>query len=71
MLLERGKRARQWLRRRPEKDILIVSHGCFLHFLTDDWVDAVNAHGGCASTWSERQHTTQRKPATNVACNYN
>ncbi|KAI0907910.1 histidine phosphatase superfamily [Ustulina deusta] len=55
MLLERGKRARQWLRRRPEKDILIVSHGCFLHFLTDDWVDAVNAH---ATSWDNAEVRT-------------
>lgn len=23
----------------------MVSHGCFLHFLTDDWVNADNSHG--------------------------
>ncbi|KAI1192372.1 histidine phosphatase superfamily [Nemania serpens] len=55
MLLERGKRARRWLRRRPEKNILVVSHGCFLHFLTDDWVDAVNSH---ATSWDNAEVRT-------------
>ncbi|KAK4866179.1 hypothetical protein LT330_008520 [Penicillium expansum] len=43
-LLERAQLAREWLRQRPEKEIVVVSHGCFLHFLTDDWVNAVNSH---------------------------
>ncbi|KAK6832159.1 hypothetical protein RU639_002664 [Aspergillus parasiticus] len=43
-LLERAQLARQWLSQRYEKELIVVSHGCFLHFLTDDWVNAVNSH---------------------------
>ncbi|KAK2590924.1 hypothetical protein QQS21_011385 [Conoideocrella luteorostrata] len=44
-LLARAQRARQWLSQRPEREIVLVSHGCFLHLLTDDWVNAVNPRG--------------------------
>jgi hypothetical protein len=30
---------------RPEEEIVLVSHGYFLHFLTDDWIDSLNTHG--------------------------
>ncbi|CAI7656073.1 uncharacterized protein N7487_003287 [Penicillium crustosum] len=43
-LLERAQLAREWLSQRPEKEIVVVSHGCFLHFLTEDWVNADNSH---------------------------
>ncbi|KAJ3494474.1 hypothetical protein NLG97_g4053 [Lecanicillium saksenae] len=33
----RAQAARQWLKEQPYKDIAVVSHGCFLHFLTEDW----------------------------------
>ncbi|KAE8336284.1 histidine phosphatase superfamily [Aspergillus arachidicola] len=51
-LLERAQPARQWLSQRPEKEIVVVSHGCFLHFLTDDWVNAVNSH---ATDWANAE----------------
>ncbi|PIG79139.1 hypothetical protein AARAC_007716 [Aspergillus arachidicola] len=51
-LLERAQLARQWLSQRPEKEIVVVSHGCFLHFLTDDWVNAVNSH---ATDWANAE----------------
>ncbi|KAE8322461.1 hypothetical protein BDV39DRAFT_209713 [Aspergillus sergii] len=51
-LLERAQIARQWLSQRPEKEIVVVSHGCFLHFLTDDWVNAVNSH---ATDWANAE----------------
>ncbi|KAF2657635.1 phosphoglycerate mutase-like protein [Lophiostoma macrostomum CBS 122681] len=28
---------RRWLWQRPERHILVVTHGAFLHFLTEDW----------------------------------
>lgn len=34
---ERAKTARRWLRSRPERDIVVVTHGALLHYLTDDW----------------------------------
>ncbi|KAJ6784979.1 hypothetical protein PWT90_01778 [Aphanocladium album] len=33
----RAQAARQWLAKQPHKDIAVISHGCFLHFLTEDW----------------------------------
>lgn len=45
-LLERARLAREWLSQRPEKEIVLVTHGCFLHFLTDDWVNSVNPATG-------------------------
>ncbi|KAF5964043.1 histidine phosphatase superfamily, clade-1 [Fusarium bulbicola] len=41
-ILERARAARQWLSERPESEIVVVTHGCFLHFFTDDWVNSVN-----------------------------
>lgn len=38
-LKERGRRARHWLRLRPEKHVVAVTHGGFLHYLTDNWSD--------------------------------
>jgi len=33
----RAAKARQWLLNRPEKDIVVVTHGGFLHYFTEDW----------------------------------
>ena len=30
---------RLWLQSRPEKEIVLVGHGGFLHYLTEDWTD--------------------------------
>ncbi|RGP71762.1 histidine phosphatase clade-1 [Fusarium sporotrichioides] len=51
-LLERAKQARSWLSERPEAEIVVISHGCFLHFLTDDWVNAVNPQ---ATDWANAE----------------
>ncbi|KAM0079630.1 hypothetical protein ACKRZS_008241 [Fusarium odoratissimum] len=44
-LIKRAEVARQWLSERPEREIVVVSHGGFLHFLTDDWVNVINPDG--------------------------
>ncbi|KAI9787844.1 MAG: hypothetical protein M1816_007411 [Peltula sp. TS41687] len=36
----RAKAARQWLKSRPEKNIVLVTHGGFLHYFTEDWTDS-------------------------------
>ncbi|WEW58110.1 hypothetical protein PRK78_003577 [Emydomyces testavorans] len=36
----RAREARRWLKSRPEKEIVIVSHGGFLHYFTEDWQDS-------------------------------
>jgi len=32
----RAREARQWLKSRPEKEIVMVTHGGFLHYFTED-----------------------------------
>ena len=41
----RAKEARQWLKARPEKEIVLVTHGGFLHFFTEDWAETNKFHG--------------------------
>lgn len=36
-LRKRAKEVRQWLRARPEKAIVLVTHGGFVHHFTEDW----------------------------------
>ena len=36
----RAREARQWLKARPEKEIVVVTHGGFLHYFTEDWTDS-------------------------------
>ncbi len=38
-LEERAREARRWLKSRPEKEIVLVTHGHFLHYFTEDWTD--------------------------------
>jgi broad specificity phosphatase PhoE len=33
----RAVELRKWLWKRPESNIVLVSHGAFLHYLTEDW----------------------------------
>ena len=33
----RAREVRQWLKARPEKVIVVITHGGFLHYLTEDW----------------------------------
>ncbi|OXV11469.1 hypothetical protein Egran_00770 [Elaphomyces granulatus] len=47
-LIARAKAARQWLRARPEKVIVVVGHGGFLHYLTNDWSGIGDAEHACA-----------------------
>lgn len=42
---KRAREARQWLKARPEDEIVVVTHGGFLHYFTADWTDFVEAKG--------------------------
>lgn len=44
-LEKRAREARQWLRARPEDEIVVVTHGGLLHYLTEDWSDFVEDNG--------------------------
>lgn len=49
----RAREARIWLRDRPEKEIVCVTHGGFLHFLTEDW----NEHDDFTGTgWANTEY---------------
>lgn len=41
----RAKDLRQWLRDRPEKHIVLVTHGGFLHWFTEEWTKAERKAG--------------------------
>lgn len=38
-LRNRAREVRKWLKARPEKHIILVTHGGLLHYLTEDWED--------------------------------
>ena len=42
---KRAREVRQWLKARPEKEIVLVTHGGFLHYFTEDWTDYKTALG--------------------------
>lgn len=46
-LKERARAARRWLKARPEKEIVMVTHGGFLHYFTEDWEDSSQFQGTC------------------------
>ena len=41
----RAREVRNWLRARPERHIVLVTHGGFLHSLTEDWSDSGKCNG--------------------------
>ncbi|KAJ5702894.1 phosphoglycerate mutase-like protein [Penicillium malachiteum] len=50
---DRARQTRLWLRARPETEIVVVSHGGFLHFLAEDWEDGCKYEAtGCANAES-------------------
>ena len=46
-LKARAKEVRQWLKARPEEQIVLVTHGGFLHFITEDWTGKDKHPGWC------------------------
>ncbi|KAK4540742.1 hypothetical protein LTR36_008957 [Oleoguttula mirabilis] len=62
----RAREARQWLMARPEKAIVVVTHGAFLHELTEDYAGSRLFQGtGWANT--EFRSYTFVNPATTTA----
>ncbi|KAJ5921029.1 phosphoglycerate mutase-like protein [Penicillium verhagenii] len=51
----RARDVRAWFKARPEKEIAVVSHGGFLHFLTEDWEDACKYDG---TGWANAESRT-------------
>ncbi|KUM62506.1 hypothetical protein ACN42_g4579 [Penicillium freii] len=54
-LKERARAARRWLKARPEKEIVMVTHGGFLHYFTEDWEDSSEYQG---TGWSNTEYRT-------------
>ncbi|KAL2065893.1 hypothetical protein VTL71DRAFT_3563 [Oculimacula yallundae] len=44
-VMARAAELRRWLWARPEKTIVLVTHGAFLHYFTDDWRGFVPENG--------------------------
>lgn len=49
LLNKRVSKVRQWLKARPEKNIVVITHGGLVHYLTDDWNDSDKFPGVCIS----------------------
>ncbi|KAJ5959671.1 Histidine phosphatase superfamily clade-1 [Penicillium vulpinum] len=54
-LKQRARAARRWLKARPEKEIVMVTHGGFLHYFTEDWEDNSQFQG---TGWSNTEYRT-------------
>ncbi|RAH67232.1 uncharacterized protein BO66DRAFT_355443 [Aspergillus aculeatinus CBS 121060] len=52
---DRARAARRWLKGRPEKEIVLVTHGGFLHYFTEDWEDSSQFQG---TGWSNTEYRT-------------
>ena len=61
---DRCKVARRWLRDRPEKDIVVVTHGGLLHYLTEDWagMDKLQGMSFCHPAWHDRRQCMRCLP---------
>ena len=44
-LQKRARETRQWLKGRPEKHIILVTHGGFVHYFTEDWTGYKESRG--------------------------
>ncbi|EEQ83626.2 phosphoglycerate mutase [Blastomyces dermatitidis ER-3] len=54
-IANRAREARRWLKARPEKEIVIVTHGGFLHYFTEDWEDSTLYQG---TGWRNTEYRT-------------
>ncbi|OJJ50207.1 hypothetical protein ASPZODRAFT_58164 [Penicilliopsis zonata CBS 506.65] len=52
---KRARAARRWLKARPEKEIIVVTHGGFLHYFTEDWEDSSHYQG---TGWANTEYRT-------------
>ncbi|RDW81207.1 uncharacterized protein DSM5745_04764 [Aspergillus mulundensis] len=51
----RARDARRWLKARPEKEIVMVSHGGVLHYFTEDWENSSQFQG---TGWTNTEYRT-------------
>lgn len=60
---DRARVAREWLYSRPEKEIVVVTHGGFLHYFTQDWQDT-HKNDGTPSAGNTHHHRPRRRSDT-------
>ncbi|KAI9877655.1 MAG: hypothetical protein M1830_003174 [Pleopsidium flavum] len=58
-LEQRARETRRWLKARPEKEIVLVTHGGFLHYFTEDWSDSGKFNG---TGWDNTERRSYRFP---------
>ncbi|PLB46310.1 phosphoglycerate mutase-like protein [Aspergillus steynii IBT 23096] len=63
---DRARDIRCWLSKRPEKEIAVVTHGAFLHFLTEDWEDSYTHEGTGWTNAEYRTFTTKPKESSGM-----
>ncbi|KAF9888655.1 hypothetical protein FE257_008413 [Aspergillus nanangensis] len=51
----RARAVRRWLKARPEKEIVLVTHGGFLHYFTEDWEESSKYQG---TGWLNTEYRT-------------
>ncbi|GAM34383.1 hypothetical protein TCE0_015r01931 [Talaromyces pinophilus] len=56
-LRNRAREVRKWLKSRPEKQIVLVTHGGLLHYLTEDWEDGSMYQG---TGWVNTEYRTYK-----------
>lgn len=56
-IVARAADARKWLLARPEKEIVVVTHGGFLHYFTEDWTGMDRFAGTGWSNTEYRSYT--------------
>jgi broad specificity phosphatase PhoE len=49
----RASKTRLWLKARPEKNIVVVTHGGLVHYLTGDWTDNGKFAGAYDPKWGD------------------
>ncbi|PIB01650.1 putative phosphatase [Cercospora beticola] len=59
----RARQVRVWLRDRPERNIVVVTHGGFLHFFTENWSehDLFSGTGWANTEWRSVRFTSEEK----------
>ena len=63
----RAREARRWLSARPEKEIVVVTHGGFLHYFTEDWNGADRFQGSHTHHHDHRHQQTDAAAVATVA----
>ena len=72
---ERANAVRHWLKARPEKELVLVSHGAFLTFLTEDWEDSWKNVGALLTVsitlyprlWNHHRNRLGQRRVSNVS----